>query len=211
MSLSDRCFPWGDPRLVYISDSVAAVMSRELSIVECFDGDAAKAYLKRSRIEFIIWVLSFAVVTAIAVSLFGVYGVDPSAYGTFFLASALALSVIDVAGLVGSIAAGLRYRRAKHTVIDSGEYIREVAAKRAADEYAELSRDLVERGVHEVLQAHGFYFGDIDTPYQFRCINENCYSSNYQISLVYVDGNYLVYARIDNFIRAVLRKERPFG
>jgi len=25
------------------------------------------------------------------------------------------------------------------------------------------------------------------------------------------DGNYLIYARIDNFIRAVLRKERPFG
>lgn len=25
------------------------------------------------------------------------------------------------------------------------------------------------------------------------------------------DGNYLIYARLDNFIRAVLRKERPFG
>ena len=25
------------------------------------------------------------------------------------------------------------------------------------------------------------------------------------------DGNYLIYARIDNFIRAVLRVERPFG
>ena len=25
------------------------------------------------------------------------------------------------------------------------------------------------------------------------------------------DGNYLIYSRIDNFIRAVLRKERPFG
>ena len=25
------------------------------------------------------------------------------------------------------------------------------------------------------------------------------------------DGNYLIYARIDNFIRAVIRKERPFG
>lgn len=25
------------------------------------------------------------------------------------------------------------------------------------------------------------------------------------------DGNYLIYARIDNFIRAILRKERPFG
>ena len=25
------------------------------------------------------------------------------------------------------------------------------------------------------------------------------------------EGNYLIYARIDNFIRAVIRKERPFG
>lgn len=25
------------------------------------------------------------------------------------------------------------------------------------------------------------------------------------------DGNYLIYARLDNFIRAVISKERPFG
>ena len=161
-----------------------------MSIIECFDAAAAKAYLKRSRIEFIIWVVSFAVITAIAVSLFAVYGVNTSASsGTVFLALAVAFILVDIGGLAGSIISGLRYRQAERTVIDSGEYIREVASVRAGTAYEELAKD-----VKDVLfRAEGFYFGDIDTPYQMRRINDNCFSSNYQISVVYADGKYLAY------------------
>ena len=177
--------------VVYINcDSVAKVMSRNLSIVECFDAAAAKAYLKRSRIEYIIWVVSFAVFTAIAISLFTVYGVKTSADSrVVFLGLAIAFAVVDVGGLIGSVMSCLRYAQAKRTVIDSGEYIKEVASLRAAAAYDELSKDVKE----EVFQSEGFYFSDIDTPYQMRRINDNCFSSNYQISLVAVEGNYLIY------------------
>ena len=165
-------------------------MSRNLSIIECFDAAAAKAYLKRSRIEFIVWIVSFAVLTAVAVSLFAVYGADTTASSrTVFLALAIAFILVDIGGLAGSIISGLRYRQAERTVIDSGEYIREVASVRAGTAYDELAKD-----VKEVLfRAEGFYFGDIDTPYQMRKINDNCFSSNYQISVVYADGRYLAY------------------
>lgn len=163
-------------------------MSRNLSIVECFDAAAAKAYLKRSRIEFIIWVVSFAVLTALAVSLFAVYGVKTSSR-TLFLALALTFAAVDVGGIVGASMSGVRYSQAKRTVLDSAEYIREVASLRASAAYDELSKDAKE----VIFRAEGFYFNDIDTPYQMRVINGNSFSSNYQISLVYADGNYLVY------------------
>lgn len=180
----------GNPRFVYKCDSVAKIMSRNLSIIECFDAAAAKAYLKRSRIELIIWVVSFAVLTAIAVSLFAIYGANTSAEsGTLFLSLAVAFILVDMGGLTGSVISGVRYRQAERTVIDSGEYIRQVASVRAENAYAELAKDVKE----ELFRAEGFYFGDIDTPYQLRRINDYCFSSNYQISVVYADGNYLAY------------------
>jgi hypothetical protein len=164
-------------------------MRRNFSIVECFDATAAKAYLKRSRLEFIIWVVSFAVFTAIAVSLFSVYALQSVANSSVFLAFAIAFAIVDLGGLIGSIFSYIRYRKAMLTVIDSGEYIREFAATRAESALAELMQDVGE----VVFCANGFYFGDIDTPYQLRVINGNNFSSNYQTSIVYYDGNYLVY------------------
>ena len=161
-----------------------------MSIVECFDAAAAKAYLKRSRIEFILWIVSFAVFTATAVSLFAIYGAHSTASSAkVLLVLAISFALVDIGGLAGSVSSGLRYVRAERTVVDSGQYVRDVATTRAATAYDELSRE-----VKEVLfRAEGFYFGDIDTPYLMRTIGSNRYSSNYQTSLLYVDGSYLAY------------------
>lgn len=164
-------------------------MSRNLSIVECFDAAAAKQYLKRSRIEFIIWIVSFAVLTAIAASLFAVYAVKAAESSTVFLALALVFLAVDLGGLAGSIVSIYRYIVAQRTVKDSATYIRDVACMRGEAALSQLGCDIKD----VIFTAGGFYFGDIDTPFVMRRINDNCFSSNYQASVVYVDGNSICY------------------
>ena len=175
---------------IYKCDSVATKMKKNLSIVECFDADAAKAYLKRSRIEFIMWVVSFVLLTAIAISLFSIYGVRVvAANRTVLLVFAIAFTLVDLCGLVGSIMAICRYKEVKRTVEDSAAYIKQVALLRADAVYAELERE----GNLSVFRSHGFYFSDIDTPYQMRVIHQENFSSNYQAAVMVLEGKNLHY------------------
>lgn len=158
--------------------------------MECFDADAAKVYLRRSLIEFIAWLVSFVVLSAIAVSLFCVYGVNTVIQNRqFFLWFAICFIVIGVGGLLGSVFSLRCYLIAKRTVQDSGMYIDQVSAARA-----EQAMDAVSYGLRDVLFAsRGYYYNDIDEPFVLRKIGDKPYSSNYQVSVLYVDGNTLYY------------------
>jgi len=160
--------------------------------VECFDAVAAKAYLKRSRVEFIIWLVAFATFTATAVSLFAIYGSNPSADRTLFLWLALSFIAVDMGGLAGSVFSILRYVKAERAIIDSGAYIREVSSRRAEVVALQLQMD----ADNVVFEAQGYYFSDIDTPFQMRAIGENIYSSNYQVSVITKDSNHLNYKSV---------------
>ena len=167
-------------------------MKKKLSLQECFDSTSTVHRLNRAKVGLGSTIAGFIVFLALAITLFSLFGYQKLSAPTAGLVFAVVSAVMAVLSMGGIIFCFATFTNVlDHASLCAG-LIQDEAAKKARVYHDQIFRD---NDIKEpYIVAQGYYFNDIDHPFLQRKIDNTDYSSNYQVSVIYVENECLCYA-----------------